>query len=1047
MKRFSLIFCLLLFSQLAIAEKMKLQKISYPQIEEKNVHPLETEFSGVGKREILAKSRNFENLLVLLVQFQPDTTSTTTGNGQFVQDTTGYQPSLGKPPHNYQFFSDQLTSLRYYYKAVSFGNFNLNYDIFPVSKSGEFNAYTLPHKLSYYSPGTSDQQLMVSRFEEYFADCFHIADQTSPQIDFSQYDHFMLIHAGSDWQHDVLGNSPNDMPSFFITMGDGKEVYVDDGTVMIDYACNVPETITQDIEQYETNSMPIVYNYGVINAVMAHEFGHSLGFVDLYNTYNHRPEVGYWDIMDSGGAGLSGVVQDTDGDGQDDKLFYIEGVLPTLPSVWTRLLVWENEFQQERIYKNASDLTFDEEIILEPVEKKLTENCENPYFVKIPLGNEEYLLLENRQVDSDGDGGTSVVTTSGNRVALYPCRFDDPYDQPTYEYDYLLPGWQKSTGEAVGGGIVVWHIDQKILYENNNFANNSVNTSHSNRAVKIIEADNLPDIGNAYSQYWRGTAYEPYHRYLPELSSDGYFLNWDIDYAAGQTLPTFNDELSSTSEPALQLNSGQNSIYRVYDIGSCSLQADQTRTISFKLGTQYFQNTSKIAESDSLQAIGPVGNIYDFPTFPVVEDNKVELFSIINNTVANHLQWEEEYTGELTQPITVGRKSPNNEFYLVANNKLTIVSDEYISENEYPTEITSPPLYLPEISQKVVATAEILYIGESQFDLPAAKLAYNNSQLIAVTDNVVNFIDIENRQITHQINLPHSTANYEPVCYNDTLNAANSAVFIQDEQANIYKLSGNDYERIFTAENWGNEASQLALGKLTDENQVYITFGIRDRVFALTLDGTLLEGFPAYVENKNILANSFPEIINFAQATMIVLSTDNDASIAIDNLGNQHPEFSISNSEFTNKHSYFWQGSQKNLFYFHQDSNHNLFASRKDSVQVNPLVWQGYRNNHSSLYEAFIDMPISETENLAAFAFPNPAKKGEFRIKVKNAKADIKIKIFDIAGHKIYSDNIEKNDGNSKDIWFSTDKFSSGVYFAVISSRGETQKVPIAIIK
>ncbi|MDY6914814.1 MAG: hypothetical protein SVM86_00665, partial [Candidatus Cloacimonadota bacterium] len=747
MKRFVLFTCLLVIFQLAAAGKIELQKHSDSKLEKIKVHTLEKVFSGAGKREISRKSKNFEKLLVLLIEFQADTTAATTGNGQFIQTPAGYEPSLGKPPHDFQFFSDQLTALRYYYQAASMGHFDLNYDIFPISKKGRFEAYTLPHELSYYSPGMGNQELAISRFEEYFADCFHIADETSPEIDFSQYDHFMLIHAGSDWQHDVLGNSPNDMPSFYIQMGDGKEVYVDGGTVMIDQACNVPETITQDIEEYSSNSIPVVYNYGVINAVMAHEFGHSLGFVDLYNTSNFYPAVGYWDIMDSGGAGLSGIAQDLNGDGQADKLFYIEGVLPALPSIWSRLLVWENELKQDRWFKNISSLNFDEAITLEPAGKKPSGNSDNPYFIKIPLENEEYLLLENRQVDPDGDGGTSVVTTHDDRVVLYPSSFDDPYDLPTYEYDYLLPGWQKRNGDAVGGGIIVWHIDNKILYENNNFVNNSVNTSYSNRAVKIIEADNLPDIGNPYSLYWRGTAYEPYHKYLPELDADGYFLDWDIDYQAGHTVATFNDELSATSKPSLELNCGQNSLYRIYDIGNSTLQAGQFRTINFKIGTQYFDFTQKISDYDSLKAIGPIGKIEGFPTFPVIDNEKIELISIINNSIQNHLGFELPFSSPLSLPISYGNKEVNNEFYLTSNEKLTVLSHENTYQEEYPDSITSAPMYIKEYEKIAIPTESILYIGNSELNIPAAKLTYNNEHLVCVSKAEIKFIDLDTEQI------------------------------------------------------------------------------------------------------------------------------------------------------------------------------------------------------------------------------------------------------------------------------------------------------------
>jgi hypothetical protein len=32
----------------------------------------------------------------------------------------------------------------------------------------------------------------------------------------------MIIHAGSDWQHDRMGDSPVDIPSFFIRVGKEK---------------------------------------------------------------------------------------------------------------------------------------------------------------------------------------------------------------------------------------------------------------------------------------------------------------------------------------------------------------------------------------------------------------------------------------------------------------------------------------------------------------------------------------------------------------------------------------------------------------------------------------------------------------------------------------------------------------------------------------------------------------------------------------------------------------------------------------------------------
>jgi hypothetical protein len=98
--------------------------------------------------------------------------------------------------------------------------------------------------MAYYNPPGASGETFVSRMEEYFKAAIELADQTDPEIDFRQYSHFMIIHAGSDWQHDVLGDSPVDIPSFFIRVGEDKAAVVDEGSWTVTHACNVPPTIS-----------------------------------------------------------------------------------------------------------------------------------------------------------------------------------------------------------------------------------------------------------------------------------------------------------------------------------------------------------------------------------------------------------------------------------------------------------------------------------------------------------------------------------------------------------------------------------------------------------------------------------------------------------------------------------------------------------------------------------------------------------------------------------------------------------------------------------
>jgi len=248
-----------MISELSFAGKVRLEKyFGYPNKIKKH-HPVEKYFSGTRKFDL--NKRNSGRLLVLLIDFVEDDNTQTTGNGKFLQDATGYHTSLGCPPHNYEFFVEQMEALRYYYLAVSLGFYEVDYDIFPVSNAN-FTAFTLPHEMAYYNPPNASSDLMVSRFEEYFYDSFAAAD-ASGTIDFSQYDNFMLLHAGSDWQHDILSDSPSDIPSFFIRLATGKE-YVTSNNDTIRYACNVPEMITQDIsETITTNGDVLIDGYAL----------------------------------------------------------------------------------------------------------------------------------------------------------------------------------------------------------------------------------------------------------------------------------------------------------------------------------------------------------------------------------------------------------------------------------------------------------------------------------------------------------------------------------------------------------------------------------------------------------------------------------------------------------------------------------------------------------------------------------------------------------------------------------------------------------------
>lgn len=1057
----ALIVLVLIIPELSYAKKFIIRKDITPTAAERKVHPLEKEFTKPRKITDINK-RNYNKLLVLLIDFQEDNLSTTTGTGKFLQDATGYSFSLGKPPHDHAYFSMQLEALRYYYDAVSFGDYQTDVDVFPQAVVGEdFTGYTLPHEMSFYNPIGASSELMIERFEQYFLDCFNKADEDE-NIDFSEYEHFMFIHAGSDWQHDVYGDSPSDLPSFYIVVGDGKEAIVDNGSVIINHACNIPETIIQDSSTDYSGSIPVVSNWGVINAVMVHEFGHSLGFVDLYNTRNNTPQVGYFDIMDSGGSTALYMGLDETGNYLADIYYEVEGIFPALPGAWSRIIPFEDSYRARGILKDIDEFAFDSEIIVLPAEKMFdptTITDSSAYFIKIPLNETEYLLVENRQVDPDGDGGAYPLTSADQRVVLYPTYpYPNPSPDRTYEYDYLLPGWISDNYYSYGGGLLIWHIDEKILYENNNYQNNTINIRHSSRAVKIIEADGLDDIGNTSSMFWKGTPFEPFYKYYPLFDNEGWFIGWDNDYIVNNngeleffgTL--FNDKLSSSTKPALMTNDGDPFLYSIYDISSCSIEYGMERTMSFKFGANLFDVTQKIAEFDSIRAIGHVGNSNDYPTFPVINEDGIDFFSYVDESWQKTLNDDIIYNSTPTQQILSFDEDNdgNDESYFVNNSDIAIISPFFNETENYPSSLSDAPIFIPNwlTPVLVVPTEETLFIGEYEYDIQNAKCVFDGEHLIVASENSIHFIsDPElDGALYLQFDIENYDQNHIPICYNDT-NPNYDSVFLQNAAGDIFRIRNSEIEEIFKLSPYSSEEpSQLAIGDFLNDGQIYIVFGAGDRVFAITLDGTLAPGFPAYLDDKKIKPATYPRIIRFNEENIILLEEENKGFVAV----NSEAEISIEHSFFWQKvntlDQFYWDEDIQQLHFIYSDVSSNLYSSYLENIEEDPIIWNGYRNGGYNSFSGSIHYQPNQDDVLTAFCFPNPSRSGEIRVKVKNAKAEIDLKIFDIAGNIVWKESTEKAANNSQDIRIDTSKMASGVYFGIVSSKKEIKKISFAII-
>jgi M6 family metalloprotease-like protein/PGF-pre-PGF domain-containing protein len=128
--------------------------------------------------------------------------------------------------------------------------------------------YQLPKNMSYYG----EDYLIWKDYNmsDYFIDAINVSDN---DVDFTQYDHLLILHAGGDQAE--TGNTSHIWSARYR----GLALDTNDGVLV-----NTSITISE--------SDPL--------GVIAHEFAHDIGALDLYDISSGNPVVWNWSLMDQG---------------------------------------------------------------------------------------------------------------------------------------------------------------------------------------------------------------------------------------------------------------------------------------------------------------------------------------------------------------------------------------------------------------------------------------------------------------------------------------------------------------------------------------------------------------------------------------------------------------------------------------------------------------------------------------------------------------------------------------------------------------------------
>lgn len=415
-------------------------------------------------RKLQAGGTDTVRVLCLRVEFQNDTTSLTTGNGKM--DTLGFlTPDSGlfyDPPHFKTYFERQMEGLRNYFRAQSLGKLYVEYTVMP---SGEKTCYQLPREMQFYGDTLSYDAIELG-LVRLMNDAFKVADADT-EIRFSDYDEYIVFHAGSGLQSDTDGDSPFDLlageiPSDAIQAYLGEPyISVDSGRTHIEHATVLPEMMRQDtMYQGETNVLGMTGLAGTL----FHEFAHLLGAYDLYDVTGITMGVGGWSLMGYGswlgdyGAGAP------------------PGVIPGFLDAFSRTLFLDTINQVKTVKVPVESIP----IFAAEMDSGLfgqRGDSGQPTIVKIPISPDEYFLLENRQVDVRAPDTIMVDDSDGVAVSV-------DYN----EYDFFQPG----------SGMLIWHVDRKVLADYGPY--NAVNIDPAHKGVDMEEGDGVQDFDVPYWQ-------------------------------------------------------------------------------------------------------------------------------------------------------------------------------------------------------------------------------------------------------------------------------------------------------------------------------------------------------------------------------------------------------------------------------------------------------------------------------------------------------------------------------------------------------------------
>jgi hypothetical protein len=502
-------------------------------------------------------------IVAAMVEFQPDTSRFTSGDGTFSNQSIPYlqneSVTIDPLPHDKSYFESHLEFAKNYFSKMSGGSLDISYQVLD-------DLYRLPKRMETYSP------IGVNPDSDPLADLARdawekVAETGNLNLDLNPGDQiaFVLFHAGVGRDIELTGTTltktPQDIPSVYISKDAFGRLFddssfsgfpIDNGNLLVDNTLILPRTLTRSGEDITGAEVLLQLS---INGMVTAQIGSHIGLPDLFNTETGESGIGRFGLMD--GAGI----------------FAYNGLFPPELSAWEKIhMGWAEPFEVNYNRDGAISLP-------------ATSLGQPNSIAKVPISGQEYFLIENRHREASETGttltirqpnGTLATQTFLNTDTTFVFQLSGFSEEllpgvvvDVSNYDFAIPGGPSEVLEAadgnseriLNGGMLIWHIDEGVI-QRRLAANRGINDDPGQKGVNLMEADGAQDIG-------RPTAIGFFENEVNGSAFDFWWSGNDASViSATQTITLYENRFGPDTTPNNDSNSGAESQFEIFDFSA-----------------------------------------------------------------------------------------------------------------------------------------------------------------------------------------------------------------------------------------------------------------------------------------------------------------------------------------------------------------------------------------------------------------------------------------------------------------------------------------------